>query len=118
MHIAALITSVVLALAMLASGVMKVIRAPRIVTMMSAVGVTTAQLPLLGALQIAAAVGMIVGIWVPLLAIAATIGLVLYFAGAIIAHLRAHDPAKQGAIMFLILAAVTLTLLILDATAR
>jgi alkanesulfonate monooxygenase SsuD/methylene tetrahydromethanopterin reductase-like flavin-dependent oxidoreductase (luciferase family) len=109
---------VVIALAMRASGLMKVARAPRVVTMMSAAGVTSAQLPLLGALQIAATVGLVAGIWFPLLAIAAAIGLVLYFAGAIIAHVRVRDPAMQGAILFLVLAAVTLTLLILDATTR
>ncbi|MCS5717701.1 DoxX family protein [Herbiconiux sp. CPCC 205763] len=117
MHIAAVIASVVLALAMLASGVMKVIRAPRIVSMMGAVGVTPRQLPVLGALQIAATVGLIAGIWLPALAIAAAIGLTLYFTGAIVAHVRAHDPARQG-ILFLVLAAITLALLLLDATTR
>jgi hypothetical protein len=117
-HIAAVIASVILALAMLASGVMKVLRAPRIVTMMGAVGVTPRQLPALGVLQIAATLGLIAGIWVPALAIAAAIGLILYFAGAIIAHVRAHDPASQGAILFLALAAVTLALLLLNATVR
>jgi hypothetical protein len=113
-HIAALITSLILAVAMLASGVMKVIRAPRIVSMMGAVGVTPRQLPFLGALQIAAAIGLTAGIWFPALAIAATIGLVLYFAGAITAHVRAKDPAIQGAILFVAVSAATLTLLILD----
>ncbi|MFB2599236.1 DoxX family protein [Herbiconiux sp. P17] len=118
MHIAAVIASVVLALAMLASGVMKVIRAPRIVAMMGAVGVTPRQLPVLGALQIAATVGLIAGIWLPTLGIAAAIGLILYFAGANIAHVRAHDPAFQGAILFLVCATITLALLLLDVATR
>ncbi len=118
MHIVTVIASVILALAMLASGVMKVVRAPRIVTMMGAVGVTPRQLPMLGALQIAATVGLIAGIWLPALAIAAAIGLVLYFAGAIIAHVRAHDPGRRGAILFLVFAAITLALLLLDAKVR
>ena len=118
MHIAAVIASVILALAMLASGVMKIIHAPRIVTMMGAVGVTPEQLPMLGALQIAATVGLIAGVRFPALAIAAAIGLVLYFAGAVTAHVRAHDPGFQGAVLFLVLAATTLTLLLLDVTAR
>ena len=114
MHLAALILSIVLGLAMLASGVMKLIRAPRIVALMAAVHVTPPQLTVLGALQVASTIGLIAGvIWFPPLAIAASIGLVLYFAGAIVAHLRAGDPAMQGAIAFLLLAsAVTITLLL------
>ncbi|MBF4577545.1 DoxX family protein [Frondihabitans sp. VKM Ac-2883] len=112
MQIAAVILSLVLALAMLASGVMKLIRAPRIVAMMEPLGVPAARLPLLGSLQIAGTVGLIIGIWFPPLGIAAVIGLVLYFAGAIIAHRRAHDRAMQGAVLFLVLSAATLTVLL------
>lgn len=114
MHIAALILSIVLGLAMLASGVMKLIRAPRIVSLMAAVHVTPPQLTVLGALQVASTIGLIAGIWFPPLAIAAAIGLVLYFTGAIVAHVRAGDPAMQGAIMFLLLAIATMVMLVLD----
>ena len=114
MHVTAPILSIVLGLAMLASGVMKLIRAPRIVSMMAAVGVTPPQLTVLGSLQVASTIGLIAGIWYPPLAIAAAIGLVLYFAGAIVAHVRASDPAMQGAIAFLILAVATTVTLFLD----
>ncbi|MDX1892767.1 DoxX family protein [Mycolicibacterium sp. 050158] len=115
MHIAALVLSLVLALAMLASGVMKLIRAPRIVALMAAVNVTPPQLTILGGLQVASTIGLIAGIWFPPLAIAAAIGLVLYFSGAIVAHVRAGDRAMQGAIFFLVLAVATLATLFLDA---
>ncbi|GAB7070513.1 DoxX family protein [Mycobacterium hodleri] len=114
MHVAALILSVVLGLAMLASGVMKLIRAPRIVSMMAAVHVTPPQLTALGALQVASTIGLVAGIWFPPLAIAAAIGLVLYFTGAIVAHVRAGDPAMQGAVAFLLLAGATTVTLVLD----
>jgi hypothetical protein len=114
MHVAALVLSIVLGMAMLASGVMKLIRAPRIVSLMAAVHVTPPQLTVLGALQVASTIGLIAGIWLPPLAIAASIGLVLYFAGAIIAHIRAGDPAMQGAIAFLVLAIATMATLFLD----
>ena len=42
------------------------------------------------------------------------LGLVLYFAGAIVAHLRARDPAMQGAAAFLALAVATTAVLLLD----
>lgn len=113
MHIAALILSIVLGVAMLASGVMKLIRAPRIVSLMAAVHVTPPQLTVLGALQVASTTGLIAGIWFPPLAIAASIGLVLYFTGAIVAHVRANDPAMQGAIAFLALSVATMITLFL-----
>lgn len=114
MHIVALILSIILGIAMLASGVMKLIRAPRIVALMAAVHVTPPQLTVLGALQVASTVGLIAGIWFPPLAIAASIGLVLYFGGAIIAHVRAGDPAMQGAIAFWGLAIATTVVVLLD----
>ncbi|MFI6366189.1 DoxX family protein [Nocardia sp. NPDC050630] len=48
-------------------------------------------LPFLGAAQIAGALGLIIGIWFAPLAIAATIGVALYFVGAVGAHLRVGD---------------------------
>ncbi len=95
---------------------MKLIRAPRIVSMMAAVHVTPPpQLTALGALQVASTIGLVAGIWFPPLAIAAAIGLVLYFTGAIVAHVRAGDPAMQGgAVAFLLLAGATTVTLVLD----
>ena len=61
MHLAALILSIVLGFAMLASGVLKLIRAPRIVALMAAVHVTPPQLTVLGALQVASTIGLIAG---------------------------------------------------------
>lgn len=114
MHVAAFVLSLILALAMLASGFMKLIRAPRIVEMMEPLGVPASRLPLLGALQIGGTAGLIAGIWFPPLAISASIGLVLYFMGALIAHLRARDTAMQGAILFFGLS--TATFVVLTAT--
>jgi hypothetical protein len=64
-------------------------------------------------LEIAATIGLIAGIWLPALALAAAVGATVYFAGAVAAHLRAHDPAKQGAVAFLVLAAATVAALVL-----
>lgn len=113
MHISALVASLVLAVAMLGSGVAKLVRAQRVVAMMQAVGVREPMLPLLGGLQIAATIGLVLGVWVPVLANAAAVGLILYFAGAIGAHLRARDPNWQGAALFLALSTATLILLVL-----
>lgn len=115
MHMAAVILSLVLAVAMLASGFMKLIKAPRIVCMMEPLGVPAARLPLLGSLQIAGTIGLIAGIFLPPLGVAAAIGLVLYFAGAIVAHIRANDRAVQGAVLFLALSVATLIVLLVAA---
>lgn len=64
------------------------------------VGVPESWLPLLGALKAAGAAGLLIGLLVfrPV-GIAAAIGLVLFFAGAIVAHIRArvlHNLAFPG----------------------
>ncbi|RSN65317.1 hypothetical protein DMH01_02695 [Amycolatopsis sp. WAC 04182] len=47
----------------------------------------------LGVAKAAGALGLIAGLWVPVLGVAAGIGLVLYFTGAVITVLRAHWPS-------------------------
>jgi len=47
-------------------------------------------LPMLGTLKLAGALGLLVGLGLPVIGIAAATGLVLYFIGAVIAHLRAR----------------------------
>ncbi|MEU7143367.1 DoxX family protein [Nocardia sp. NPDC046473] len=114
MHIAALILSVLLALAMLQSGAMKFVRPAWIRQFAEAVHLTTSQLTVLGSLQIAATVGLIGGIWFPTVAIAAAIGLVLYFSGAIVAHVRSGDRNMLGALVFLAFSIATSVVLVLD----
>ena len=70
-------------------------------------------LPMLGALKLAGAIGLLVGVvGLPVIGIAAATGLVLYFIGAVIAHLRArvfYNIAFPGA--YLGLSAASLLLL-------
>ena len=61
-----------------------------------------------GMLLTAGAVGLLVGLVVPALGIAAAIGLVLYFIGALGAHLRVRDTGIAGAVGFLVLAVAAL----------
>ncbi len=115
MDIVANVVSVVLALGMLASGSLKILRNERIVGLMAAVGVSERALPVLGGLQVAATIGLIAGLWFTPFGIAAAAGLVLYFTGAVAAHVRAHDPEWQGAALFLVISAGTLVLLVVNA---
>jgi hypothetical protein len=59
---------------------------------------------MLGILKAAGAIGLLVGIGVPLIGTAAAVGLVLFFIGAIITHLRARDYSFGLAVVFLLLA--------------
>ena len=57
---------------------------------MARAGVPTSWLPRLAGLRALGAVGLVIGLGAPPLATAAAVGVILYFVGAIITHLRAH----------------------------
>ena len=77
---------------------------------MAKAGVPESWMTTLGILKAAGALGLLVGVGVPLIGTAAAVGLILFFVGAIIAHLRARDYSFGLAIVFLLLAVVTLVL--------
>jgi hypothetical protein len=77
---------------------------------MAKAGVPESWITMLGTLKGAGALGLLVGIRVPLIGTAAAGGLVLFFVGAIITHLRAHDYSFGLAIVFLLLAVAALVL--------
>ena len=76
------------------------------------VDVKESWLPMLGTLKAAGALGLLIGIGVPVPSIgtAAAVGLVVYFVGAAIVHLRAGDYSVSGQHVFLLLAVATLVL--------
>jgi hypothetical protein len=95
------------------SGVAALIHWKRILPGMAQAGVPESWLSTLGALKTAGAVGLLFGlIGVPLVGTAAAIGLVLFFIGAVVTHLRARDYSPQFglAIGFLLLAVAALVL--------
>jgi hypothetical protein len=77
-------------------------------------GVPASWQPALGTLKVAGVVGVIVGLlWLPALAIAAAVGLVLFYVGAVLTHVKArafYNLAFPGT--FLGFAAATLALAI------
>jgi hypothetical protein len=79
---------------------------------MSKVGVARSSLVPLGLLKAAGGLGLLVGIAVPTVGLIAAGGLILFFLGAIVTHLRARDYSLgYGApILFLLLAAASLIL--------
>src|SRR5207245_7432639 len=77
---------------------------------MARAGVPGSWMTMLGILKAAGALGLLVGIGVPLIGTAAAVGLILFFVGAIIAHLRARDYSFGLAVLFLLLAVGNLVL--------
>jgi hypothetical protein len=73
-------------------------------------GVPRKWVPVLGMLLAAGSVGLLAGLAVPLLGALAASGLVLYFIGAIIAHLRVGSRGIVGGIVFLSTAVAALAL--------
>jgi uncharacterized membrane protein YphA (DoxX/SURF4 family) len=66
------------------------------------VGVPLKYFPLLAACEFAGGLGLVLGIWSPPLGVAAGIGLVLYFVGAIVSHLRVGDVKGIGPAAFML----------------
>jgi len=85
------------------SGVGKLRRDPKIVHVIhEVVGVPMKYFPLLAACEIAAALGLVLGIWWAYLGLAAAAGLAIYFVGAIVSHLRVGDVKGIGPAVFLL----------------
>lgn len=112
MGIAYLAVAIVLAAMVLFSGIGKLRHDPHIVKVIhETVGVPMRYFPLLAACEIAGAVGLVLGIWWPILGIAAATGLVIYFIGALVSHVRVGDFKGIGpAAMLLMVSAAALIL--------
>ena len=92
MFIAYTIIAIVMSLLLVASGVVKLRRNPNIVHgLHEVIGVPLRWLPWLAACEFAGAAGLLIGIvWWPL-GIAAALGVVVYYLGASIGHVRIKD---------------------------
>ena len=111
MQLAYLAVTIAAAAIVAFSGVLKIRRDPKVVKVIhEVVGVPMAYLSLLAACEFAGALGLVAGIWWPPLGIAAGVGLVVYFVGAVVSHLRVGDAAGIGpAVFVLALSAAALT---------
>ncbi|WP_167493049.1 DoxX family protein [Micromonospora ureilytica] len=85
--IAAIVTAAVLTFS--ARGIL--VRDPDVVATLTRVGVKPTLIPVLALPKIAGALGLLAGIAYRPLGLAAGIGVVLFFAGAVLAHLRVKD---------------------------
>jgi len=80
------------------------IRYDKVSIAMARAGVPESWMTTLGVLKTAGALGLLVGIDVPVIGIAAAVGLIVFFVGAIITHLRGRDYSLGPAMLFLLLA--------------
>ena len=88
------------------SGLGKIRRDPRIVHVIhEVVGVPLKYFSLLAGCELAGALGLVLGIWWPAMGVAASIGLVLYFVGATVSHLRVGDVKGIGPAAFMLVVA-------------
>ncbi|MFB7784214.1 DoxX family protein [Streptomyces vinaceus] len=110
MFIAYAVVAGLLALALAASATFTLQRSEAIVTNMRKVQVPDSWLPRLAALKAAGATGLVAGLWVTPLGVAAAIGVTLYFIGAVISHLRVKDFELAPAAALTLLAAAALVL--------
>jgi len=109
--IATTVLSVLLAAAVLGSGGAKLAAAKQSLEIRDRLGVGAGLWRGIGVLEVAAAVGLVVGLAVPVLGIAAAAGLVLLLIGAIATHARSHDLSHAapavGLVLLTIAAAIT-----------
>jgi hypothetical protein len=86
------------------------VRYEQVITNMNRAGVPQTWLVPLGFLKAAGALGLLAGIWFPPVGVAAAAGLVLFFSGAIVTHLRARFYDMTLAVTFLALSVAALAL--------
>lgn len=86
-------------------------RAPFVLANNAEVGLPPAALPYLATLKLAGSVGLLVGLLgAPWLGLAAGVGLIAFFVGAVLVHLRArvlHNIAAPGVYLLLAIAATS-----------
>ena len=112
MTIALIVFSSLLTFAAIGSAVSKLKKVPNVITSLTSVGVKESQSPALAWIEIAGGLGIIAGIWIPMLGLAATIGIALYFAGAVASHLKAkHGMTEAGAAVGILVISIITTAL-------
>jgi hypothetical protein len=110
MFSAYVVVTVLAAAANIFSATCDFVRYKQVAIAMAKAGVPDSWMTTLGMLKAAGALGLLVGMGVPMIGTAAAVGLILFFVGAIITHLRARDYSFGLAIVFLLLAVAALVL--------
>ncbi|WP_107417860.1 DoxX family protein [Streptomyces sp. CB03238] len=110
MFIAYAVVAGALALVLTASATFTYARNDQITGSMTKLGVPDTWLPALATAKAAGAAGLLLGLVVPFIGSAAAIGVVLYFLGAVLTHIRARDYALAPAAVLTLAAGAALIL--------
>ena len=113
MNIALIVLALLLGVAATGSALGKLRRVPSVVESMHGVGVSDSQIRVLALLESLGALGLLIGIWIMPVGVAAAAGLTLYFIGALIAHARVKAPIKES-VPPLVLAVLALATTLLE----
>src|SRR5258708_39609868 len=118
MSTAYLAVTILAAAANIFSAVCDFVRYKQVAIAMAKAGVPETWMTTLGILKAAGALGLLVGIGLPLVGVAAAIGLTLFFIAAIVVHLWTHDYSLGPATLFLLLSGGVLTLRLVTASSQ
>lgn len=110
MYIATVVLSVILAALLVFSGIGKLRHDPKQMGVMKAINFPEDQVWWLAIIEFIGALGLLLGLWAWPIGLAAVIGVIMYFIGALIFHLRAHDKNIGPAIVIIVLAVVTMVM--------
>jgi uncharacterized membrane protein YphA (DoxX/SURF4 family) len=97
MTVTASVLTVLLALVLVATGGAKVAAVPDMRQRADHLGFDVRTFGAIGVLELAGVVGLVVGLFVPLLGLVAAVCLAALMAGAVVAHLRAGDRLAAAA---------------------
>ncbi len=109
------VLSLPLAAAYVLPGSAKLLAHPKMRRAAAHFGIPWSRYRLLGVAELAAAAGVLIGIWWPAVGVAAATGMILLLVGALVTHRRAGDPIKEAVPALLVLVitiaylAITLT---------
>ena len=95
MFIVCVVVTAFLAFASFGSAMGKIQGVPQMAELLDSVGVSASAGRILGFIQLVGAAGIILGLFVAPIGVAAAGGLTLYYLGAMAAHARAKHPVKQ-----------------------
>ncbi|MFF4811109.1 DoxX family protein [Micromonospora chersina] len=97
MTIAAAVLAVLLALVFLALGTAKILALQPMRALAAEAGFTVVAYRRIGLLEVAGAVGLLIGLFAPLIGALAAAGLLLLLTGALVVHLRKGDGPQRYA---------------------
>jgi hypothetical protein len=108
MHIAYVVVTIVVALAVGYAAALSLAGADSVKVVAAKVRVPQKWMIPFGTLLACGAAGLLAGLAVPALGTAAATGLVVYFICAVSAHIRVRDPKVGAAVSFLVMATAAL----------